>query len=161
MPHDVSQRPHRHTYGMWVIGLAVVILLAVAGWLIKASGQTATFNGPVTIGPGGASVNNGTILNQAPAPQFKVLGERSVEGKPYITVKVDSPYPPGQLILVFEGEGVTGADVNPLDAGMVQVGHKEEPNKVTLFIDHPTGRYDIGVDTTKPGSKINLSSAFK
>lgn len=50
MTNNVTQRPHWHTYGMWAIGLAVVICLTVIGWLIKASGQ-ATLNGPVNNGP--------------------------------------------------------------------------------------------------------------
>jgi hypothetical protein len=143
MANKTAQSPHPKTIWMWVIGVAVAIFIGVIGYF-KASGQTSTtFNGPVSVGPGGAGINNGTIINQAPAPELKFVGERKVENKPYLTVMVVSPYPPGQLILTLEGDGVIGADINPLDAGTVQFGHREEPNKVTLYIDRPTGRYEV------------------
>jgi hypothetical protein len=115
-----------------------------------------TVGGNVTIGHIG-DVN----INQAPAPELKIVGERMVENKKYVTVAVVSPYAPGQLILSAEGDGVTGGDINPLDAGIIQFGHREEPNKVTFYIQSPTRRYDIGITSSKPTAPVNLRYEFK
>lgn len=72
MPDNVSPPPHRKTVLLSVLGIGVAVLFGVVGYF-KASGQTSTINGAVTVGPGSAGVNNGTINNAPPAPDAEAV----------------------------------------------------------------------------------------
>jgi hypothetical protein len=121
---------------------------------------TISAGGNVSIGHVG-DVN----INAAPAPQLKLIGERLVPNADgtvarYITVQVVSPYPPNQLVLSAEANDLVTADLNPLDMGMVQYGHRQDGNKYTFFIQSPAGRYDVGVHTKKD-TPVRVDFSFK